>query len=42
MERVTESWRQKIGTFEKVNAGLQTSLNELRLENDDLKHQVGT
>jgi hypothetical protein len=37
---VSEGWRLRIGSFEKVNAGLQTSLAELRQENDDLKHQV--
>ena len=41
MDRISESWRQKIGSFEKVNAGLQSSLAELRQENDDLKVQVG-
>ena len=40
LERVSESWREKIGSFEKINAGLQSSCNELQQENDDLKYQV--
>jgi len=37
---VTESWKDNIGSFEKLNLELKSSLAELRIENDDLKQQV--
>jgi len=40
LERVTESWKDNIGSFEKLNLELKSSLAELRIENDDLKQQV--
>jgi len=37
---VTESWKEKISSFEKVNSDLKSNLAELKQENDDLKQQV--
>ena len=40
MVRVTDGWNGKIEEFEKINAGLQNSLSQLRDENELLKLKV--
>ena len=41
MSRVTDGWNGKIEEFEKINAGLQSSLSQLRDENELLRLKVG-
>ena len=40
MVRVTDGWNGKIEEFEKINAGLQNSLSQLRDENELLRLKV--